>query len=265
MQFVHGSASRSVLLVLLVIGLLAGSANVGSAAQGGDRDCDDFATQQEAQDYFESRGGSPSNNVDWLDGDGDGIACQTLPRSISLTSEDPASDRRSWFDSLFGWPSMLGLTLVVGTSVSAYVLRSRRRDAHLVPSAPGAYGGGASPAQGSATSRRSTPSPPPPMPGVSTLPASEFPRSGYVPKEVLNTMPYDEYLQTRYWQTVRSNALKRADYKCQLDGRRDLPLHVHHNDYRRRGYERAEDVIVLCEECHEQFHRDGRMPVSASF
>ena len=46
---------------------------------GEDKDCSDFATQEEAQAYFESKGGSPSNNVDRLDADHDGIACKSLP------------------------------------------------------------------------------------------------------------------------------------------------------------------------------------------
>lgn len=41
-----------------------------------DKDCGDFGSHQEAQDYFESQGGSPSNNVDRLDRDGDGLACE---------------------------------------------------------------------------------------------------------------------------------------------------------------------------------------------
>lgn len=41
-----------------------------------DYDCADFGSHQEAQDYFESQGGSPSNNVDRLDRDGDGLACE---------------------------------------------------------------------------------------------------------------------------------------------------------------------------------------------
>lgn len=46
---------------------------------GGDKDCSDFATQEEAQSYFESKGGSSTNNVDRLDSDRDGIACESLP------------------------------------------------------------------------------------------------------------------------------------------------------------------------------------------
>lgn len=42
----------------------------------GDMDCADFSSHEEAQAYFESKGGSPSNNVDRLDRDRDGLACE---------------------------------------------------------------------------------------------------------------------------------------------------------------------------------------------
>ena len=45
---------------------------------GDDKDCSDFATHDEAQAYFTSKGGSPSNNVDKLDNNHDGIACESL-------------------------------------------------------------------------------------------------------------------------------------------------------------------------------------------
>ena len=43
-----------------------------------DRNCSDFATWQEAQDFFLSEGG-PSQDPHRLDGDGNGVACQSLP------------------------------------------------------------------------------------------------------------------------------------------------------------------------------------------
>jgi len=46
---------------------------------GGDKDCADFTTHAQAQAYFTSKGGSASNNVDRLDNDHDGIACEALP------------------------------------------------------------------------------------------------------------------------------------------------------------------------------------------
>lgn len=75
------------------IGLWAGCPGEATPDQGApgtdDRDCTDFATQEEAQSFFESSGpGDPHR----LDGDGDGIACETLPRSGSgsgQTQPDP--------------------------------------------------------------------------------------------------------------------------------------------------------------------------------
>lgn len=46
---------------------------------GIDYNCSDFSTQAEAQAYFEGQGGSPTNNVDGLDANGDGVACESLP------------------------------------------------------------------------------------------------------------------------------------------------------------------------------------------
>ena len=60
------------------------AAGAGDTAGGEDpsrdRDCEDFATRRRAQRYFDRRGGSPSDNVDLLDGeDGDGRVCESLP------------------------------------------------------------------------------------------------------------------------------------------------------------------------------------------
>lgn len=55
----------------------SGTTNTSS---GGDKDCKDFSSQSEAQAYFNSKGGSASNNVDRLDGsDHDGLVCESLP------------------------------------------------------------------------------------------------------------------------------------------------------------------------------------------
>lgn len=44
---------------------------------GGDKDCGDFATWQEAQAFYEAQGG-PAQDPHKLDSDGDGIACESL-------------------------------------------------------------------------------------------------------------------------------------------------------------------------------------------
>ena len=45
---------------------------------GTDRTCGDFATQAEAQAFFEAAGG-PDSDRHRLDGDKDGVACESLP------------------------------------------------------------------------------------------------------------------------------------------------------------------------------------------
>lgn len=49
-----------------------------TAPVGVDRDCSDFATQDEAEAFYEAAGG-PSVDPHRLDSDGDGLACESLP------------------------------------------------------------------------------------------------------------------------------------------------------------------------------------------
>jgi hypothetical protein len=44
-----------------------------------DVNCSDFPTHAAAQQWFEQHGGSASNDVAGLDGDHDGVACESLP------------------------------------------------------------------------------------------------------------------------------------------------------------------------------------------
>ncbi len=44
--------------------------------------CDDFKTQEEAQKFFLNAGGV-SKDTNNLDGDGDGIACEALPKTAN--------------------------------------------------------------------------------------------------------------------------------------------------------------------------------------
>ncbi len=47
--------------------------------RSGAKSCKDFASQAEAQAYFVAHGGSPVNNVDNLDRNRNGIACEVYP------------------------------------------------------------------------------------------------------------------------------------------------------------------------------------------
>lgn len=72
---------------------------------------------------------------------------------------------------------------------------------------------------------------------------------------VNNQMTYKMYLSTPYWQLVSNLARRKAKYKCQLCGGNNC-LNVHHKSYVNKGFEimNMEDLIVLCQECHQKFH-----------
>ena len=53
-----------------------------------DRDCDDFADWQQAQSFYLSQGG-PGADPHRLDGDGDGVACQSLPGAPGDSTPTP--------------------------------------------------------------------------------------------------------------------------------------------------------------------------------
>jgi hypothetical protein len=61
-------------------------------AQQVDRDCSDFTYQEDAQEYFDSNGGSSSNNFDGLDRDHDGVACEDLPHRPAGTTVSPTPE-----------------------------------------------------------------------------------------------------------------------------------------------------------------------------
>lgn len=70
-------------LLLLLPALLVVLLVTAPAAFAADKDCKDFSSQAAAQAYFTAHGGSPSNNVDNLDADHDGKACEAFPYSTS--------------------------------------------------------------------------------------------------------------------------------------------------------------------------------------
>lgn len=76
----------------------------------------------------------------------------------------------------------------------------------------------------------------------------------------LHTMPYAEYLLTEHWQKTRLEALERASHRCQVCNS-PTALNTHHRTYERRGHELPEDLIVLCQSCHQLFHDNGKLQV----
>ncbi|HEU4904775.1 MAG TPA: excalibur calcium-binding domain-containing protein [Solirubrobacterales bacterium] len=69
-----------------MLGAIALFACAPAGAQAADLDCADFATQEEAQEHLLP--GDPHR----LDGDNDGVACETLPHGTTDTGGGPTDD-----------------------------------------------------------------------------------------------------------------------------------------------------------------------------
>jgi hypothetical protein len=65
---------------------------------------------------------------------------------------------------------------------------------------------------------------------------------------------YEHYMQSWQWAERRDVALAMADHACQVCNATKY-LHVHHRTYARLGCEAKGDLTVLCEACHNAFHR----------
>ncbi len=71
---------------------------------------------------------------------------------------------------------------------------------------------------------------------------------------------YYDYLQTSYWQRVKSVIKNRANNRCEvckaLDPGGTKTLQIHHFRYPERftELEHLEDLILVCVRCHEQLH-----------
>ena len=64
------------LAVFVMLAVACGSS--GFDPKGPDRNCSDFSRWEDAQAFYEKAGG-PDEDPHRLDGDGDGVACQSLP------------------------------------------------------------------------------------------------------------------------------------------------------------------------------------------
>jgi hypothetical protein len=77
----------------------------------------------------------------------------------------------------------------------------------------------------------------------------------------LSRMRYADYLNTPEWGATRRQVLEDRDNRCESCGFPDN-LQVHHLTYVHRGDERASELRVLCDACHEDEHlaQAGRPP-----
>lgn len=65
------------------------------------------------------------------------------------------------------------------------------------------------------------------------------------------------YLKSEKWKGLRRRAIDRADFKCERCGSA-VNLEVHHLTYKRFGHEELDDLVVLCNSCHNQIHQKDK-------
>jgi LPXTG-motif cell wall-anchored protein len=124
-------ARRIIPVVLLILGALFVAAPAG-LAQADDQNCSDFASQAEAQDHLRADPSDP----DGLDGDNDGIACESLPPPFDRNPIVAASaDEAAGVDTLAqtgprSTPTLrIGGALLVAGAVLVWMARYRPRHA----------------------------------------------------------------------------------------------------------------------------------------
>ncbi len=71
---------------------------------------------------------------------------------------------------------------------------------------------------------------------------------------ILN-MEYYDFLKTPYWKAIAQYTKLKANFKCSLCASKE-GLATHHKTYENHGKEHCnlQDLIVLCNDCHEKFH-----------
>ena len=71
-----------------------------------------------------------------------------------------------------------------------------------------------------------------------------------------HSLRYTFYLRSPIWRMRRCVWILQARGRCTDCGRgRGRQLTIHHLTYKRLGYERRQDVRVLCWPCHQAQHR----------
>ena len=70
---------------------------------------------------------------------------------------------------------------------------------------------------------------------------------------------YEAYLHSSEWQELREQAMKRDGWQCRMCGT-GKNLRVHHVNYEHVGTEQElEDLLTLCDDCHQKVHvKDNR-------
>lgn len=73
-------------------------------------------------------------------------------------------------------------------------------------------------------------------------------------KRTVQPYEYHEYVNSDEWRQKSDE--RRKGERCSLCNRRSKIMHAHHRTYVRCGQENFYDLTVLCDDCHNLFHKN---------
>lgn len=74
------------------------------------------------------------------------------------------------------------------------------------------------------------------------------------PPALRTSVQYRRYMESKRWATKRKRILAQRGSACYACGSQRKPC-LHHRTYERLGDELPQDLVVLCEFCHNEAHR----------
>lgn len=74
-------------------------------------------------------------------------------------------------------------------------------------------------------------------------------------QKYIKSLTYENFLDTIYWKLISAIKKEQANNNCQLCNS-DKKLTTHHRNYKIKGLEidNMNELIVLCDKCHNKFH-----------
>lgn len=68
---------------------------------------------------------------------------------------------------------------------------------------------------------------------------------------------YNSYLDSPLWRERRNLIIQRAGGRCEVC-RRHAAYAIHHLTYARAGRELPDDLVAVCDRCHDEYHARER-------
>lgn len=72
---------------------------------------------------------------------------------------------------------------------------------------------------------------------------------------IKNIKAYDKYLSSEHWRNLRKRIAYQRNFTCEKCNKKIISkYHIHHLTYENIGNEKDEDLMFLCEKCHNKIH-----------